>query len=44
MRGNNVCFYGDISQQKSYVVTIHYSSLNEMVLMVGHKICFYGKI
>ena len=29
---------------KTYVVTPHYNRLDETVLMVGHKICFYGKI
>ena len=27
-----------------YVVTPHKNRLDRMVLMVGHKICFYGKI
>ena len=29
---------------KTYVVTPHWNRLNETVLMMGHKICFYGEI
>ena len=29
---------------KTYVVTTHLNHLAETVLMVGHKICFYGEI
>ena len=29
---------------KTYIVTRHTNRLDEMVLMMGHKICFYGKI
>ena len=29
---------------KTYVVTPHYNRHNETVLMMGHKICFYGEI
>ena len=29
---------------KTYVVTPHYNRLDETVLMMGHKICFYGEI
>ena len=29
---------------KTYVVTPHKNRLGETVLMVGHKICFYGEI
>ena len=29
---------------KTYVVTPHLNRLDEMVLMMGHKICFYGEI
>ena len=33
-----------ISELKKYVVTSHQSCLDEMVLMMGHKIYFYGEI
>ena len=29
---------------KTYVMTPHKNHLDQMVLMMGHKICFYGKI
>ena len=29
---------------KTYVVTPHKNRLDETVLMMGHKICFYGEI
>ena len=29
---------------KTYVVTLHWNRLNETVLMMGHKIFFYGEI
>ena len=29
---------------KTYVVTPHYSCLDETVVMVGHKVCFNGEI
>ena len=29
---------------KTYVVTPHLNRLDKTVLMMGHKICFYGEI
>ena len=37
----NIFFYFSM---KTYVVTPHQNHLNEMVLMMGHKICFNGEI
>ena len=40
MRGYYKCFYGKLTD----IVTTHLNSRSEMVLMMGHNICFYGKL
>ena len=43
MEDNSVVIFSYFSV-KTYVVTPHYNRLGEMVLMMGHKVCFYREI